>query len=58
MFFSRFRSPFKFSYAVNGTVITSVNEVCDLGLVFVSSLRPKAHIYHITCKPIKILGSI
>lgn len=61
MTFSRGRKSISFSYSINGNTLTFtyiVENIHDLGFLFVPSLNPKDYIDYITCKILKMVDFI
>lgn len=56
--FSRKKEPIRFSYTLNGTTITRVDHIKDLGVILDSQLTYKQHISYIVDKASKTLGFI
>lgn len=56
--FFRIRSPVRFSYVIDGSVVKRVNEVRDLGVVFTENVSFNRHIEVVIAKAYSMLGFV
>jgi len=58
MSFLKHRSSISYTYAINGSNVTSASSMKDLGIIFNTDLNFHSHIEMLCCKALKMLGSV